>query len=336
MKRFKVEIVGVIVCLLLAELLVRTAVPRADIEKGLWYSEDVAPKLALLQAQGKKVKVLVLGDSAVNDAFNPIVFDRAYKELTGKSTYSFNAAIAGAYTSIVSFYSRTVYPRYLKPDAIIYPITLMDLSRPGNASQPEAFQISLMENALAKRNSSLLGKIDFWLLENSLLYRSRAFFRRYIANPTSSFFNDPKIDKRGFKAFTTRLSKLTPDQLKKVRADAANRSIKKLNPGMIRQLELIIKNAKDRNIKFYLVADPLNPHMIDFLPNGIKDYENFVATLKSVANKYDVPLWTIDMKTWDQHITDADYRDYGHMNRYGAEKFTRMIAEWYAAVSKSQ
>jgi hypothetical protein len=335
MKRLLAELIGLIVCLLLAEILVRGFVPTLYIERGLWYHSDVGWKLNLIKTQADKIKVIAVGDSTVLDGFNAIQFDSIYKEQTGNNTYSFNLGTSNASPTVVNFNLQHAYLNQLHPQAIIYPVALSNLTPSSNVDWSPLFNQSIMEPTISGRNKSVLANIDLWLLENSALYRLRGSVSHFVANPAQWPFNPVQpFDNRGFASLKTQFSKTKPVLVKELQT-----KIKKAfenyqtDSSAFRQLEKIVAYAEKNGIKIYIVAQPPNPRLIAYLPHGKADYEAFLSLMDEFCQKHSLPLLTTNLDQWSQMVNDDNYADFRHLNGSGAAIFTQMVAEWYSRVA---
>jgi hypothetical protein len=197
------------------------------------------------------------------------------------------------------------------------------------------FNQSIMESAISGRNKSVLANINFWLLENSELYRLRGSVSHFVANPAQWPFNPVQpFDNRGFASLRTQFSKTKPALVKemqtKIKTAVGNY---KTDTSAFRQLEKIAAYAKKSGIKLYIVAQPPNPRLITYLPHGKADYEAFLSQMDEFCQKQSLPLLTTSLDQWSQMVSDDNYADFRHLNGSGAAIFTQMVAEWYSQVA---
>jgi hypothetical protein len=91
-------------------------------------------------------------------------------------------------------------------------------------------------------------------------------------------------------------------------------------------LDKLIALAKEKNIGVVLVNMPLTPDNKALMPAG--SYGEFIETLTSTAQKYDLPFINLDSSGG---FTKANFYDTSHMNGSGGKKLIEAIVQSLAA-----
>lgn len=93
----------------------------------------------------------------------------------------------------------------------------------------------------------------------------------------------------------------------------------------------IIQYCADNNIKLVLVNQPMPKKTTDY----VKDYNNYVQYIKGIAELNNIEYWNFDLYKEELGLTMADYKDGGHLNGEGAEKYTEFFCK-FILLSKNE
>jgi len=317
--------------LVLGELILRTP-GVTDLlpppEPTLWHAELIQTKLNYLKTFEAQhgVDVLFIGNSTVQAGVDSQIFDRD-RGKTVQETGAFNASIEGI-PPVANLLFLEIYLRYTKPHTIIYGITPQDLNSNSPWAQDIIDRIDHAPLVWAEARHGLRGKMLAFFLEHSYLYRYRFVLHQLLLRGGNyPALPDVYFDKRGHDAIARRLSDVPPEQ----------RGIYRNNAGVLNysttgvQLQSLIdliNYCKQNNIRLILVNMPLAD---DYYGNfdSLDDYQTYRKTLESLASEFRIEVWDLEDLPNNQSFGDADFADFNHLNQYGAEKLSHLLAEYY-------
>jgi hypothetical protein len=319
--------------LVTAELLLRLppVVERLPApEPTLWHAELIDTKVTYLQtfANERGVDVLFIGNSAMQSALNPAVFDAARGVESTAVPGSFNAAIEGIPPYGAHLFLE-IFLRYSQPDTIIYGLTPQDLNgnSPWAADVTDRVRHSPMVLAEARRG--LKGEVLAFLLDHSALFRYRlVLYRLLLADPTIGQEPYVYFDERGYHPLTRNLAEVPPEQRGQFynRAGVFNYSTRGLQLDALRQL---IERAQVEEIQLILVNMPLADDYYGNFDTPQADYDLYWQALTAVAHEYNLPLIDLERDETAVQFTDEHFADFNHLNKSGAEKLSRTLAAHY-------
>jgi hypothetical protein len=322
-------IVVLIAFAILAEMALRipSVIERLpEPEPTLWHADLIQTKLDYLKAfeAERGIDVLVMGNSAMQSALAPHIFDisRGRKDDSGPG--AFNAALEGMppYGTLMFL---EIYSRYSDPDVIIYGITPQDL----NSNSPWARDITDRINhsplALAESRQGLRGRLIASLLNYSRLYRYRLVLYQLLLSGTTRPPQEVYFDTRGFHPIDRRLSDV-PSAERGVFLNNAGVLNYNVQGIQLESLRALINYSQDRDIDLVLVSMPLAD---DYYGNfdSPEDYQTYLSTITQVASEFHVPLWDLENLSPARGFSDADFADFNHLNRDGAERFSAELGE---------
>ena len=97
--------------------------------------------------------------------------------------------------------------------------------------------------------------------------------------------------------------------------------LKSEKPKIIEELEALLENLTNTNIKVFFVQIPISPTMYSYIDKKLLIENNNI--LKKLCEKYP-NVKSINMLN-DVRFLDNDFRDSDHLNSKGAIKFSRIL-----------
>lgn len=321
----------------LAEAVLRLPIVTAHLprpEPTLWHAALIQAKIDYLKAfqATAGVDILFIGNSTVQAGVDPQVFDTVRGKPAASGPGAFNAAIEGLPPYGV-FNFLEIYLRYAHPKIIIYGVTPQDF----NSNSPWAQDVtdrvkhSLLAQAEARRGWQ--GKVIASLLEYSSFYRYRFVLHQLLLQggfppPSPDVYFDP----RGYQAVKGRLSDV-PEADRGIYHNKAGVMNYSTRGEQLESMRDLIAYCLAHNIQLILVNMPLAD---DYYSNfdSPEDYQTYIASLQALASEYNLPLWDMEHLPQASNFTDADFADFNHLNRPGAEKLSTLLAEHYTEQAK--
>ena len=319
--------------LVTAELLLRLppVVERLPApEPTLWHAELIETKVNYFEAFAAErgVDVLFIGNSAMQSALDPAVFDAVRGIESTAVPGSFNAAIEGIPPYGANLFLE-IFLRHSQPDTIIYGLTPQDL----NSNSPWAADITDRVRhspmALAEARRGLKGKTLAFLLDHSALFRYRlVLYRLLLADPTIGEKPYVYFDERGYHPLNRNLAEVPPEQRGQFynRAGVLNYSTSGVQLDALRQL---IERVQAEEIPLILVNMPLANDYYGNFDAPQADYNLYWHTLTAVAHEYNLPLIDLEGGGSITYFNDEHFADFNHLNRSGAERLSRILATHY-------
>lgn len=86
----------------------------------------------------------------------------------------------------------------------------------------------------------------------------------------------------------------------------------------------IIEYCKENEIELVLVSQPMPRKTTDYVIH----YDNFVNYIKGIAVGNGIKYWNFDLFKGNIGLTMSDYKDGGHLNGIGAEKYTSFFCNF--------
>lgn len=94
-----------------------------------------------------------------------------------------------------------------------------------------------------------------------------------------------------------------------------------------RYLKRIADYCRENGIELICFASPSPEYMME----RTKDYDSFVRQMKEACGNLEVPFYDFNLaKPSVLDLRDEDFLDYNHLNSSGADKFTRVFADFFA------
>lgn len=298
-------------------------------ELTLWHAELIQSKLDYLKAfeATRGVDVLFIGNSTMQAGVNPQLFDLARGKQESTAQGAFNGSLEGLppYGALMFL---EIYLRDSRPTTVIYGITAQDLNSNSPWAQDVTDRVKYSPLALAEARRGLRGQLIASLLEYSNLYRYRfvlhqLLLRGGIASPPPEVY----FDTRGFHAIKGRLADVP----------AAERGIYYNNAGVLNysiqgeqleSLRRLIAYCADNDIRLILVNMPLADDYYGHF-DSLEDYQTYLSTATELASEFEIPFWDMEGLPPARGFDDTHFADFNHLNQFGAEKLSRLLAERY-------
>jgi hypothetical protein len=272
-------------------------------------------------ARAGRVDCIFLGSSVVYRGINPDAFGEAYAAVTGQPLRCFNLGIQALTASTAAKLARIVVEDY-HPGLLIYGITAHDLSAAAGAGVLQALEEMPW---FAYRT----GQFNFegWLVEHSYALRDYLVQRDWMRPSYAAYVSGTRADEaailgNGFNPrHGTNLTPgkpLTPHQRRRLARLYGQFAIGSAHLQGLEQLLRLDSPAT----RVLIVEMPIHPQLLDFFPNGKRDYDAFVTTVERAAAAHHVPLWRALSA---DALPDTIWYDMGHMNAEGAEFYSRWL-----------
>lgn len=302
-------------------------------EPTLWHATNVQTKLDYLRElqHEHNVDVLFVGNSTVLAGIDPEAFDHN-RGVEGTNFAAFNGAIEGlpAYGALAF---TKIYLHYIQPKVIVYGITPQDINRNSPSGQNITDKIERAPLTLVESGDSFSGWLLGQALDHSALFRYRFVLHQYLLSagslpaPVKIYFN-----KRGFVASNERLSDVSPP----------NRGVYYNKDGVLNYaptgkqlmaLQEMMTYCREHHVQLVLLNMPLSDNYYGNFRSPA-DYQAYLATVSQLAGEFNVPLWDMENLPEVARFNDDKFADFNHLNRFGAEKLSALLAERYHAVTK--
>ena len=274
------------------------------------------------QEQGK-IDCIITGSSTVQEGFDPLLFQVAVAESSGENLSCYNFGLDGLTAAGAGVIARLLVDVY-QPRIFIYGTDPRDYIYPIDAGE----NTGIIHNPWVQYR---LGTWNWsgWLFEHSSLLQYQKPIRQLLELrlwELNHFAIQQDTDRWGHTLISTPRVNVARPPIENTDTHyvtvyyyyLANYQI---FPENIRGLEEVIAQQK-RGVQVLVVEMPVAPGYADFLPNGSKDYQMWVETIRAGVNDDDVPflhpLAEID-------IPITGWNDYNHLNREGIEIFSKWL-----------
>lgn len=319
-----------VIFLMAGELLLRMPAVRAALpapEPTLWHATLIQAKLDYLKSfqHTQGIDVLFIGNSAMQSAVDPALFDELRHHTSNGQAGSFNAAIEGLPPYGMRLFLE-IYARYTLPKTVVYGITPQDLNSnsPWAKDVMERVKSSPMPYAEARRG--VRGWFTAAMLKFSELYRYRFLLHQmFLRGGQPPTVPEVYFDQRGFLPLQGRLSEVPDAQRTRFYGKAG---VMNYSPLGVQRTELLrlIEFCKDRSIELVIVNLPIADQYYNNF-DDITDYDLYLTNVKQITDVYDIPFWNLEDLPSETVLGDDDFSDLNHLNYWGAEKLTKLIAE---------
>ncbi|MEP7289645.1 MAG: hypothetical protein ABI947_28170 [Chloroflexota bacterium] len=263
--------------------------------------------------------IVFTGSSMVFHAISPHTFDSAIETLTGKSVISVNVGVTEQTSDIVRDLIHNIFiPKGAA--AIVYATEMRAYS--GRIALPLYRRSPL---GYTMQLDTLRRTVGLWLLQHSAFARYRNNLHDMLtgARPFESakgYYND--IDDRGhaFASIVWDVTRLipVPNEFTPLVIDAPYREA----------LGEIAVDCQQSHTPCVVVNMPLHRLQNKLIPAS--DQVQYVTMLKDTIRNGKVTLWDFNTEACISFLGDGDFMDGNHMNEFGAQKFTSMLAILYA------
>jgi len=298
-----------------------------DPEPLLWPAMPVTAKMEYFRAfeTERGIDVLFVGNSAMQNGLNPEVFDSARSHNHESEPGSFNAAIEGFPPSAMLMFLK-IYLRYSSPKTIFYGLLPVDLNDNNPWAREATDKVKHSPLVQAECKCSLRGHLIEALLEYSYLYRYReVLYRMLITGGQPPKVPPIAFDKRGYHSAMRRLSDISAEDREQFYNNAA---VVGYSPegAELESLQELITFVNDNDIDLILVNMPLAD---DFYNNfdSPKHYQSYLTIINDIASEFGIPVIDLENLPSPVGFEDQHFSDFTHLNRLGADKLSRLLAE---------
>ena len=274
-------------------------------------------KLALLNtlmARKGGVDCLFVGSSMVLRSFNPEVFGESYKQQTGKEITSFNFGLGGLAEPGEELLNRILVEKY-RPRLLIIGTSPYGLDEVKGAE----FLARLKTNPWVLYHQGKIS-LDGWLIEHSLAFRNYLGYR-FLSE------DNPLI-----------IKEIRQSMVRTTDLGFGNREVWRFNRmndnaiAILGRYEISEEHLTALShvlqlhsaVPMLMVEIPIAPDLLGSFRNGEQDYYRALDAIRDVAAAQGVPFWRMPS---DRAIQLADFQDGVHMNRIGADRFSRWLGE---------
>ncbi|MCB0207885.1 MAG: hypothetical protein KDJ52_01065 [Anaerolineae bacterium] len=315
-----------------AELILRLPIVTEHLpapEPTLWHAELIQSKIDYLQAVDEKqaIDVLFMGNSTTQAGVNPKIFDKIRGNATEVEPNAFNASIEGL-TPFGNLMFLQIYLRYSHPQTIIYGITPQDLNSNSPWAKDVTDRVKHSPMALAEARWGIKGEIIAKALDYSSLYRYRfVLHRMLLRGGVLPPLPQVHFDDKGYNSLSRRLSDIpqTDRGIFYGRAGVLNY----LTTGEQQEaLREFIEYCRKNDIDLIFVNMPLADDYYNNFDTP-QDYETYLSTLTQISDEYKIPLWDMENLPSSDRFNDTEFADFNHLNKYGAEKLSILLAKQY-------
>ena len=276
-------------------------------------------------AQKGSIDCLFLGNSMVLRGFDPESFALAYQNQTGQSIQCFNFGIQGMPAAGAGALVNVLIEDF-QPSLLIYGVDAYDLSIDPNAKE----STMVTEMAWLKYRQGEFNPKG-WLVENSVLYRSRKAIYLLLRSDIHWAFTDwDQLDGDGLSNGYDPVPEIILSVMSPPDSDNGPKLVQFLYdlfsdftiyPENVSGLQEVISQS-DKDLQVILVQMPVPATYMHFFGEGEKDYEQFMKLVENSAQNGQVSF----IKTVPAApIPDQGWIDYGHLNASGAEFFSQWL-----------
>lgn len=336
-RTFWLTLMMLLVFIGIAEGIVRTEFFQAPLTPPQLGSShyQLGHKFAWLNAEIKRngpIDCIMLGNSIVGRAFNPEVFQNAYKEVIGRDIHCFNFGINASAATSAEVLAHILIDEY-NPRLLILGTDPRDYALPSN--DPDV--TTIVDSSWIRYR---LGdfSLDGWLMDVSYLYRYRQHISRLLRfTYKDTLWSDTKLNFPILPNGVTEIGKVNPfvndppdpqDNSEEVAYLKKIYSPYKMLDENLAALEAITKH-NGAGTQVVIVEMSVADGLYYFFENGEADYNRYVDRVSELASLHQVPFW----RTEPLDLIPADgWSDYIHLNPKGAHTFSVWLGEQVAAL----
>lgn len=291
----------------------RAYLPPQSINSG---NQQIDVKLAHLDAlihRKERLDCIFLGSSAVDRGFDPEVFQDAYKNRAGKEIVCFNFGIAGCAEPSAALLSQALIRKY-RPTLLIVGTTPL---------MKDQMQTRLVSNPWLRYWS---GSFDFdgWLTEYSAAFRCYLGFRSLLkpAFLTNHWRLKSQVTANGYHPYEND----TPDEKnlrpRRKTSPGTQDEPSGIPPETLDALTQITQQRVQTRVLF--VEMPMHPSSKFISGKRREDYEEALLMTQDITQRLGAQFW----RALPFHpVPDTGWKRRLHMNRIGAEAFSRWLGE---------
>ena len=335
-KTFGLTLIMLLLFIGIGEFIVRTEFFQSPLTPPQLGSShyQLGHKIAWLDADIKRngpIDCLIIGNSIVGRAFNPEIFQDAYKEVAGIDIHCFNFGINASAAASTAVLAHILIDEY-NPHLLIIGTDPRDYALP--SSDPDV--TTIVDSTWVRYQ---LGdfSLDGWLLDVSYLYRYRQHISRLLRfRFKDTLWSDTKLNFPILPNGLTEIDKVNmlvndpPDPQDDSEEVAYFKKI--YTPYVmldenLTALEAIMK-YNHSGTQVVIIEMSMADGLYYFFENGETDYNRYIDRVNELAGKYQVPFWRTEPLDL---IPDDGWSDYIHLNPKGARAFSIWLGKQVAA-----
>lgn len=301
-------------------------------ERYLWHATNVQPKLDALDAleRSRGVDVIFLGNSTVLAGIDPRDFDAA-RGHGSDARASYNGALQALPAAAVREFAE-VFADRARPDAMIYGLTPQDLNRNSPTGRDVTQRVAEAPAMVAATADGPVGWAARKLIAGSQVFRYRFILVELLLRGGHLAPLEPDyFDDRGA-ALDSRVLADVPETERGAYFNKDGVWAYAVDGVQSDALDALAEFLAAREIRLILVNMPLAD---DYYANfdAPTDYPAYMARLTDTAARHRLSLWDMEHLPFGEGFDDRHFADFNHLNRDGARRLSRQLAERYAAVS---
>lgn len=310
---FLLAIAGVLEGLSSVERIQRR-LPPPSVGCGLPQLDKKLTLLNTLIARKGGIDCLFVGSSMVFRSFDPEVFDETFKQQTRKEINCFNFGLGGLSEPAEELVVRVLMEKF-RPKLLIIGTSPYGLDEQKGA----AFMTRIENNPWILYHQGKFS-LDGWLIEHSHAFRNYLGYR-FLSEA------DPKVVTRARQSLIGMtdlgFGKREAWKFHGIRDNAIRMlSRYEISQEHLASLSRLLQPRSD--VTMLVVEIPLHPGLLARFRNGEQDYYRALDAIKGVADAHGVPFWRMPA---DRAIPGSGFTDGQHMNRIGADLYSRWLGE---------
>ena len=259
--------------------------------------------------------ILLLGDSHICDGVDP----RILKEELGLTSFNLGVYIASPYEY---YYTLLAACQHLKqkPKMIIIGASQLMFSRPAIPGRYTPLIIkdrAVLWSMSANASDPRWMKYFFSSVNESYLFRSLAaklMGKKHHPSREITAISNGYLEVRN----QTRGINWKKPRIEPNKAQSAQQ---------IEYFKKILAYAKEQGIAVQIINTPYWFPKIDLERKKGVSFWKTTETLQACANEYNIPVHNIEFNVLRDSLEQKDFLDQDHLNYYGAQKYTRALAE---------
>jgi hypothetical protein len=292
-------------------------------------------KLHLLDhlAEKGQLDCVFIGSSVVNRGLSPQVIEDAYAAQTGETIHCFNFGVGWTTASGAAVLAHYVIDTY-HPRLLIYGVTPRDFS-PGAVGR--GFTTENLRDVAWIRYTLGIVDLQGWLLHHSAAYRYRSSLSQWLLPDSED--EEARWEKEDLLAASQGQTILPPaaDPLADIQRNKPDKRYLFYYadyvplPAELAGLRDLVALNRPPDVQVIVVEVPLHPVLIaNYM--GLDAYRAWVSTLETITRANGVVFWP----TYDLALIPAnDWQDPQHLNKDGADVFSRWFGDQLGAAVKA-
>lgn len=294
--------------------------PRESIGSG---QPQLDKKLVLLREAMQRrggLDCLFFGSSQVYRSVDPSILEETFQTESGKTIRSFNFGLGGMSETAEAPLARVLVKKF-RPRLIVVGVSSYGMDERRDIKFEKYLNSSPWFRFQLGRHS-----VDGWLLEHSVALRR---YHGYL------FSTDPSSEAVLVKAVAnmtaTGYHRLAPGKF----SDVDERAAKELgefqvSPSHLEALSELLR-LRSPKLEMIVVEVPVHENVVKLYGRGAADHRHALTQIERVAGRHEVPFWRFPA---EQSIPQNGWADAVHLNRAGAEIYSRWLGRELAAAAR--